>query len=254
MRDMKKTLHDGKTAFGIFSAFADPAAVEIAAGCGCDFLILDGEHGQADERAIFTQIARLEKYDTVKIVRIPAFRAEYVKRMLDFGADGILCPMIETAAQAEEFSKSLRYPPYGSRGMTGIFRASDYNNYFDEYYSNAAENVFAAVQIESAKGVENVEEIAAVDGIDMLFIGHSDLTIAYGCYKDFSNPQIIAAEKKIIAAARNNNKSVGMVLRAGMDIREYTGCGVDFICLGTDIGIMQNALKEKFDFFSNILK
>ncbi len=250
MKNLKNILDSGKTALGIFAACSGTAPVELAAGCGYDFVILDGEHGQADERGIFEQIARLEKYRTAALVRIPALRHEYVKRMLDYGADGILCPMIESAAQAEEFSRSLRYPPAGTRGMTGIFRASDYNNDFDGYFRNSGD-VFAAVQIESVKAVENVEAIAAVPGIDMLFIGHSDLSVDYGCYKDFADPRIIAAEKRIIAAAGANGKAVGIVLRNNMDLRAYAEKGVKFICLGTDLGIMQQALREKLQTYRN---
>ena len=156
MKDLKQKLSTGKAVIGLFLSSGCGAVAEIVGGCGYDFVVIDGEHGQCDERSIFDQIARLEKYGTVAIVRIPAYRHEYVKRMLDYGADGILAPMIESAEQARDYARSMRYPPHGTRGMTGIFRASDYNNDFKDYYSRADATLLCAAQIESAKGVENV--------------------------------------------------------------------------------------------------
>jgi len=244
MKNLKQKLSTGQTVTGLFLQSGCAAIAELAGGCNYDFVVIDGEHGQGDERSIFDQIARLEKFGTVAIVRIPAYRHEYVKRMLDYGADGILAPMIESPEQAQEFARSMRYPPKGTRGMTGIFRAADYNNSFKDYYANADSTLLCAAQIESAKGVENVEAIAAVNGIDLLFIGHSDLSIDYGCYKQFSDSRIIEAEKRIIAAARKNGKFIGMVLRPNMNLDKYVASGVNFICLGTDLSIIQSALKQ----------
>lgn len=245
MKNLKRKLSTGQAVLGLFLSAGSTAVTEVAAGCGYDFFVLDGEHGQCDERSIFEQMARLDKYEAAAIVRLPAFRPEYVKRMLDYGADGILVPMIENAGQAQEFAKSLRYPPRGRRGMTGIFRASDYNNNFAQYYREADDTLLAAVQIESAEAVENVEAIAAVDGVDLLFIGHSDLSIDYGCYKEFNDPRVVAAEKRVIAAAKANGKFVGMVLRPGMDLNQYVADGVNFICLGTDLGMMKTMFQKK---------
>lgn len=252
MKYFKKTLSSGKAAFGLFIASGSTAVTEVAAGCGYDFLVIDGEHGQGDEHAIFEQMARMEKYPSACIVRIPMYRPEYVKRMLDYGADGILAPMIETKEQAMDFAQSMAYPPRGKRGMTGIFRAADYNNNFEQYYKDADNALLAAVQIESAKGVENVEEIASVDGIDLLFIGHSDLSIDYGCYKQFSDPRVQAAEKRVIAAARKYGKSVGMVLRPGMDLAQYQADGVNFICAGTELALMQKAFRDKLNSMKDV--
>ncbi|MBO7327977.1 MAG: hypothetical protein J6W00_04305 [Lentisphaeria bacterium] len=245
MKNIKQKLSTGKAVIGLFMASACTAVTEIAAGVGYDFLILDGEHGQCDENSIFQQLCAMRSYSSVGLVRIPAFRHEYVKRMLDYGADGILAPMIEDAAQAQEFAMSMRYPPDGNRGMTGIFRASDYNNDFDDYYAKVNETLLCAAQIESVKGVENVDEIATVKGIDLLFIGHSDLSSDYGCYKQFADPRMLAAEERIIQAARRNGKFVGMVLRPGMELEEYLKRGVNFICLGTDLGLIQKTFKDK---------
>ena len=244
MKDLKSKLRSGKPVIGLFLASGCTAVAEIAAGCGYDFVIVDGEHGQGDERSWFDQIARLEKYETAVLVRIPAFRREYVQRVLDYGCDGVLAPMMETEEQAREFAASMRYAPKGTRGMTGIFRASDYNREIDSYLETADEKLLCAVQIESAAGVDNVEKIAATEGIDLLFIGHSDLSMDYGCYKQFSDPRVRTAEKRIIEAASKHGKFTGMVLRPGMDLKQYSASGVNFICTGTDLGLMQTAFRE----------
>ena len=245
MKNLKAKLSSGKAVFGLFLASGCTAAAELAGEAGYDFCVIDGEHGQCDERSCFDALARLEKYPAAGLVRIPAFRHEYVKRMLDYGADGILSPMIESEETAKVFADSMRYPPQGTRGMTGIFRASNYNGSFDEYYATANDTLLAAAQIESARGVNAVKQIAAVEGIDLLFIGHSDLTSDYGCYKQFSAPRIIDAEARIIDAARQNGKFVGMVLRPGMDLSDYLKRGVNFICLGTDLGFMRESFRKQ---------
>ncbi|MBQ6471788.1 MAG: hypothetical protein IJJ33_07385 [Victivallales bacterium] len=247
MKNLKEKLKTAKAVKGIFLQSGCPAIAEMAGGCGYDFAVIDGEHGQGGESASFDQIARLEKYETAALVRIPAYRHEYVKRMLDYGADGILAPMVESPEQARDYARSMRYPPHGTRGMTGIFRAADYNNDFRNYYAGADSALLCAAQIESARGVENVEAIASVEGIDLLFIGHSDLSIDYGCYKQFSDPRIIEAERRIIAAARDNGKFVGMVLRPNMDMDEYVASGVNFICLGTDLAMIQKAFQHQLN-------
>ncbi len=230
------------------------AVSELAAGCEYDFLIIDLEHGQSDEQAAFAQIAALSRYPVSPLVRIAAFRPEYVKRMLDFGAAGIIAPMIEDAEQAHEFARSMRYPPCGNRGMTGIFRASDYNNDFEEYYRQVDDNLLTVVQIESKKGVENIDTIAAVEGIDLLFIGHSDLSSDYGCYRQFSDPRIIEAEKRIIAAARANGKKTGMVLRPQMDLKDYIESGMTFIALGTDLGFIKETFRNQLNTINKLIK
>lgn len=245
MPELKSRLRSGEPVFGMFLASGSTAVTELAGGSGADFVILDGEHGQGDERSLFESLARLEKYRVPALARIPAFRPEYVKRMLDYGAAGILAPMIEDAATAAEFARSMRYPPRGSRGMTGIFRASDYNRKFADYYARADEALVCAAQIESARGVENVEAIAAVPGVDLLFIGHSDLTSDYGCYGEFSDPRVLAAEARIIRAAMAHGKAAGLVLRPGMRAADYAKRGVALFCVGTDLGIIQAALKQR---------
>ena len=244
IKDLKSKLQSGGMVKGIFLASGCPAAAELAAECGCDFVVIDGEHGQGDERSWFEQIARLDKYETAALVRIPAFRREYVQRVLDYGGDGILLPMMESAVQAREFAAAMRYPPHGNRGMTGIFRASVYSHELKSYLEQADEKLLCAVQIESAAGIEQVDEIGAVDGIDLLFIGHSDLTMDYGCCKDFSNPRIKEAEQRILAAAARYGKTAGMVLRSGMDLRDYASTCMKFIFVGTDLGLMQSAFRE----------
>ena len=244
MKDLKSKLRSGRPVIGLFLASGCTAAAEIAAGCGYDFVIADGEHGQGDERSLFDQIARMEKYETAVLVRLPAFRREYVQRVLDYGADGVLAPRMESEEEAREFAASMRYAPKGVRGMTGIFRASDYNRKIDSYLKEADEKLLCAVQIESAVGVENVEKIAATEGIDLLFIGHSDLSMDYGCYKQFSDPKVRNAEKRMIEGAVKYGKFAGMVLRPGLDLKQYIASGVNFICTGTDLGLMQTAFRE----------
>ncbi|MFA6101453.1 MAG: aldolase/citrate lyase family protein [Victivallaceae bacterium] len=229
---------------GLFITSGTEFAVELAAHAGFDYLILDMEHGLGDEGDVLRMIRSLNGFETAPIVRIPYLRIEYIKKVLDFGAAGIMCPMVETAADAQNLVDFMRYPPAGKRGLTGSSHASGYGADFKDYFARANANLLCVAQIENANGVENVDAIAAVEGVDVLFIGHSDLSLNLGCLNNFDDKKIIEAELAVLAAARKHGKIAGMMLKSGMNAQNCIDRGFTSLVLGTDIGCLRSAYSK----------
>ena len=226
---------------GLFIASGTEFAVELAGHAGFDYLVLDMEHGLGDEGAVLRMIRSLNGFETAPIVRIPYLRIEYVKKVLDLGAAGIMCPMVETENDARDLVDFMRYPPEGKRGLTGGSYASGYGTDFKDYFTRANANLLCVAQIENAKGVENIDAIASVDGVDVLFVGHSDLSLNLGCYNKFDDGKIIEAELAVLAAAGKYGKIAGMMLKSGMNAETCIKRGFNFLVLGTDIGCLRSA-------------
>lgn len=226
---------------GLFIASGAVSPVEIASVCGFEWLILDMEHGLGDENMTLQQIRALDGSGTVPLVRIPLLDAGMIKRFLDFGAAGIMCPMISNSEQAGALVSAMRYPPEGMRGLTGSSRASSYGAGFKDYFRDANGKLLCIAQIETAEAVENVDSIAAVPGIDVLFIGHSDLSLNLGCYNDFENGKMHSAEKVLLEACARHGKIPGMLMKSGMRADDCIQKGFRFLALGTDHSAMKQA-------------
>lgn len=227
---------------GMFVASGSESVAELAAGAGFDWLLFDLEHGLGDEAALLRQLRACRGTGTAPLVRIPALRAEAVKRVLDLGVSGVMAPMVRDAAAARELVTAMRYPPEGIRGLSSGSRAADYGAGFRDYFGRANRELLGIVQIECASALDDADAIAALDGVDVLFIGHSDLSLALGCYGEFESPRMLAAEQKVLAAARTHGKVAGMLLKAGMDAEVYRRRGFRFFAHGTDLGILRGAL------------
>lgn len=229
---------------GLFIVSGTEFAVELAALAGFDWLILDLEHGQADEGDVLKMVRALNGHQTAPIVRIPQLRIEYIKRMLDFGASGIMCPMIETAQDARDLVDFMRYPPAGRRGLGGSTQATDYGHNFKDYFARANSDLLCIAQIETRQALDNIDAIAGIDGIDVLFIGHSDFSLNLGCFQQFESRQMIDAENQVLEAASKHGKIAGMHLKTGMDVKAYMKRGFSFMAVGTDVGCLSSACKN----------
>ena len=229
---------------GLFIASGTEFAAELAAHAGFDYLVLDMEHGLGDEGAVLRMIRSLNGFETATIVRIPYLRIEYVKKVLDFGAAGIMCPMVETAQDAKDIVDFMRYPPEGKRGFTGASRASGYGKDFKDYFARSNADLLCVVQIENANGLENIDAISAVEGVDVLFVGHSDLSLNLGCYSRFDDKKMIEAELAVLAAARKHGKIAGMMLKSGMNAQSSIDRGFTSLVLGTDIACLRSAYSK----------
>lgn len=239
----KKRLVGGERLAGSFLNLGSPFVTELAGCAGFDWLLIDHEHGVGGEETLLQQLIAASATPAFPIVRIAANETPRFKRALDFGAGGIMVPWVNTAAEAEAAVASLRYPPRGIRGVMKATRACEYGSGFPDYFARGHERLVLMTQIETAEALKNVEAIAAVDGVDVLFIGPMDLTTSLGIQEQFTHPLYLDAVKRITQAARNAGKATGILLLNPALLPMCTEYGITAICLGSDAGHVNAGLR-----------
>lgn len=225
---------------GVWLSTASPVAAELAAAAGFAWALIDLEHGAAGEAEALRLVQVLSATATAPIVRLPSAASDLATRLLDAGAAGLMAPHIEDAATAAAFAERLRYPPLGRRGVSASCRAAGYGAAWSGYRTAADAGMAAFVQIETAAGVAVADAIAAVPGVDVLFIGHSDLAADLGCGDDVEAPAVRAAEASVLAACRRHGRRAGMLLKSGMAAAPRRAAGFDVIALGSDLGCLRS--------------
>ncbi len=215
---VKRTLAAGGSSVGLIVAeFPTTGIARIAAGAGADFVMFDMEHGGIDIGATKNALAAARASGIVPLVRTSGTASHLISQPLDAGALGLMVPMVESAGQAREIVASATYPPLGRRGV-GVHYADDVEpEGLAATLVKANEELLLIAQIETAAGVEHVEEIAAVDGIDVLWIGHFDLTTSLGTPGEFWNEAHTAAVARVFEACRLNGKPVATMANDAAD-------------------------------------
>jgi 2-keto-3-deoxy-L-rhamnonate aldolase RhmA len=215
----------------------------IAAAAGAEFVIYDMEHTGWSIETIRTLMATTRAADTIPMVRVPATQYHLLSRPLDVGAMGLMVPMVEDETQARLIVNSAKYPPVGGRGCAFVVAHDDYaaGDVFGKMQS-ANDEVLLLAQIETAKGVQNVDSIAAVDGIDCLWIGHFDLTASLGIPAQFDHPKFQNAVDTVIDACRRHGKAAGIMASSESNAIGWLKRGFRAIAFSGDLWIYQNAL------------
>jgi len=243
MAQLRERARRGETVDGVWLNLGSTITAEMAALAGFDWVLIDGEHGFSDYASILRQLQATARTPAAPIVRVPWNDQAFVKRVLDAGPAGIMIPMVNTAAEAEAASRAMQYPPDGARGLAKMTRASAYGANFDAYFADEAPNLLLAVQIETPEAVENVEAIAAVDRVDVLFVGPTDLSANMGLLDKQSDPRFVASLRRVVDAARRHGKGAG-ILASGMEkLREFESLGFNFVAAGSDGSLVAAALR-----------
>lgn len=228
--------------------FFVPGLPAIIAPTGAQFALFDMEHTGASFETIKMLCAGCRGVGVTPIVRIPTTRTDYISRALDVGAQGIMVPMVETREQAELIVASTYYPPRGRRGAGFSLAHDDYRPGAPaDKMAAVGERVMILPQIETRTGLENVEEIAAVDGVDIVWMGHFDLTNFMGIPGQFDHPDYLAALDRIIAAARAAGKPAGFLAADMAWARRYWEIGFRVLAYGLDHLMFQQALRQGID-------
>lgn len=235
---------------GTFLNLGSPAAVEIAGQLGFDWLLIDLEHGNGSLADLRNMLLACRGSTAPPIVRIPSVDADTVKFVMDSGAAGIMFPFVSSATEATNAVRLMKYPPRGARGVAGIIRATDYGQSWNQYFSQANDRSLVVVQIETAAAVEEAEAIAAVEGVDVLFVGPLDLSVNLGCPGDFTPPHFIEALKKVIAACHQHGKTPGILSRPQL-VPQHKQLGFRFFALGSDSGAVVTGLQQSLDMMRN---
>jgi 4-hydroxy-2-oxoheptanedioate aldolase len=244
LNQFKRGLAGPKTQFGLWLGLANPYTAEICAGAAFDWLLLDAEHAPNDVGTVLVQLQALEAYPSHAIVRIPTANVTLIKQMMDVGAQTLLVPMVEDAGQALMLARGMRYPPEGTRGVgTGLARAARWGGIV-EYLAVADGEACLIAQIETLAGVRNVAAIAAVKGVDALFIGPSDLAAALGHRGDAAHAEVQRTIEGLVRTIRAAGKPVGILAADEKLARLYIEWGCAFVAVGVDTVLLRLATRD----------
>ncbi len=229
---------------GLWVGLADAYGTEIAANAGYDWLLIDGEHAPSDLRTTLAQLQSIAAYPSQAVVRPPIGSVQIIKQLLDIGAQTLLIPMIEIVEQAELMVKAVRYPPHGIRGVgAALARATRWNS-IPNYYATAHENICLLIQIESVTGIENLDDILKIEGIDGIFIGAVDLSATMGYEGNPNHPEVQKVVVDAIQRIRAAGKAAGILSTQHEATQQYLDLGTEFVAVGVDTSVLMNALRH----------
>lgn len=238
----KKALQDGKPQIGFWLALANPYSAELCAGAGYDFLVFDGEHAPNDVPIMLSQLQAVAPYGAAAVVRPPIGETYLIKQYLDIGAQNILVPIVETAEQAQQLVAAVRYPPRGVRGVATLTRASKFGH-IPDYLLTSDEQVCLLLQVETKRGLENLDAIANVEGVDGVFIGPSDTAAACGHLGNPGHPDVQKVIEDALVRIRKAGKAPGILMVNEELARRYLDLGALFVSVGTDVGVLQQGVQ-----------
>jgi 4-hydroxy-2-oxoheptanedioate aldolase len=234
----------GELLAGTFCNIGSHITTEMAGHAGFDWLLLDLEHGAGDQSELVHQLQAAAAADTPAIVRIAWNEPWRFKRVLDTGAAGVMVPWVSTVEEAQAATTAMRYFPDGVRGAATLIRANGFGRDRDEYLLAANDNLLTVVQIETRQAVENAAAIAAVAGVDVLFVGPFDLSIGLGIGGQFDHPEFLAALEQVVAGAKGAGKAAGILLQRPDQVAATVERGFTFIALGSDGGVVANGMAQ----------
>ncbi|WP_322411180.1 HpcH/HpaI aldolase/citrate lyase family protein [Microbacterium invictum] len=223
---------------GMWVCSGSPLVAEICAGSGLDWMLIDMEHAPNGLESVLGQLQAVAAYPITPVVRVPSNDPVVLKQVLDLGAQNILVPMVSSAADAEAAVAAVRYPPRGQRGVGSALGRSARWNRVDGYLTGADEHVSLFVQVETVVGVASAGEIAAVDGVDGVFVGPSDLAASLGLLGQQTHPEVIAAVHRAFAAVRAAGRPVGVNAFDPEAAQAYVDRGATFVLVAADVAIL----------------
>lgn len=248
MRDnpVKKKLLAGQPVFGTFGwEFLVPGLPQIVKAAGAEFLLVDMEHSGVQYETLKSQVAECRGIDLVPMARVATNQYQYISRALDVGCMGIMVPMVGSAEEAEFIVSCTRYPPTGRRGAAFGFAADDYHGgSVADKIRVANERTLVMCLIETEQGIKNIDKIAAVPGVDVLWLGHFDLTNFLGIPAQFDHPKYVDAIGKLTAAARKHNKVLACLTADDTWSRAYWDKGFRLFAVGVDAMLLQGAIRQ----------
>ncbi|MCA9437781.1 MAG: 2-dehydro-3-deoxyglucarate aldolase [Candidatus Omnitrophica bacterium] len=242
MKWIRERVLQGELFSGTFLNLGSSLTAEIAGQAGFDYVLIDLEHGSGDHDSLLVQLQAVDSTPAATIVRVAWNDPVRIKRVLDLGPSGIMVPMVNTAEEAQRAVSAMKYPPVGIRGVAASNRACRFGPGFDDYFSQANDNLLTVVQIETPVALENIESIADVEGVDVLFVGPSDLSVSLGIGRQVEHPEMREAYSAVIAAAKGNGKAAGILVQTEEQLAMAIDLGFTFISLSSDAGEVAKGL------------
>ena len=235
-------MQSGEVQYGAFLGLPDNSAAEIAAGAGFDWLLIDQEHGAFELAAVLRHLQVLAAYDVAPIVRAASGDPTLLKKLLDVGAQTLVIPMVDTAEQAADLVQAVRYPPQGIRGIgTSMARAARWNQ-VPGYATTANDEICLIVQAETSLSLSNLDAILAVEGVDGVFIGPSDLSASMGHVGNPGHPDVVTAIDNTLQRISAAGKYAGVFCMNPELAKHYIAQGANFMAIGTDTMILSQGL------------
>lgn len=244
MSNLKERLNAGEAVHGCWLSMGSNVSAEIVGAAGFDWVLIDLEHGIGTETALMSQLQALGHDAAVPIVRAESFEPARVKRVLDAGVKGIMFPQIQDASEARMAIENMYYPPKGKRGIAKMVRATQFGKNFQHYFEFATNNLLGIIQIENLESLQHLEEIAQTDGVDVLFLGPADLSLALGVFGQWDHPLFVEAVQKISKAASEAGKAAGILF---FDLNQYDFYyknGYRFMASGSDMTFLSNGAHD----------
>jgi len=239
--DLRRRLARGEITYGTFIGAATPVTAEVCAAAGLDWVLLDLEHGAGGEEQARDVVSAAASYAVPTVVRAESTERIRAGRLLDLGAAGVMFPRIDTTADAAACVRHLRYPPAGDRGVATYNRMCRYG--LDPAALDRSDgDVLGVVQIETLPALDAVEDIAALDGVDVLFVGPRDLSHALDVPGQTRAPVYLAALDRVLAAAKGNGKAAGLLVPDGAAAAGLAAAGWQFLAIGSDTTLLAGAV------------
>lgn len=244
INSFKKALAEKRLQLGFWLGLPHETTAELCGGAGFDWLLVDGEHAPFDIPTIANQLRALQASPSHAVVRPPVGETWIIKQLLDIGAQTLLVPMVDTAEQAQDLVRATRYPPQGIRGVgAALARASGYNRTAD-YLGSANDQICLLVQVETVKGLGNIESIAAVEGVDGIFIGPSDLAADMGHLGNPGHPDVQQAVRSGLERIIATGRAAGILTADEALAQGYIELGATFVAVGTDVTLLSRATAD----------
>lgn len=240
----KQALARNEAQIGLWVGLGDPYAAELCATAGFDWLLVDGEHGPNDLKSTLGALQAVSAYKTHPVVRLPQGDTALIKQVLEIGATTLLIPMVESAVQAAELVRAVRYPPAGIRGVgSGLARSSRWGLY-PNYPQEANDEICLLVQAETLSALDAIDEIASVDGVDGVFIGPADLSASMGFLGQPTHPEVKARIEKAFGQIQAQGKALGIFCTDETLARHYLSLGASFVAVGVDATLLAQAARS----------
>lgn len=233
--DLRRHVLAGEPTIGAFVNLGSVASADLMARTGYDWLILDLEHGMGTETELLAQLLAVQGTPTTALVRVQSVERLRIDRALDLGADWVMLPQVRDAAEARDGVRWMRYPPQGVRGVALITRGAGYAARGHTDVAAVNEAILGVFQVETPEAVAAADALAAIDGVDVLFVGPADLSHTMGIPGQVEHPDFLAALDQVIGACRVHGKAAGILLRDGASVPSALAQGFTFIGVGSDV-------------------
>jgi 2-dehydro-3-deoxyglucarate aldolase/4-hydroxy-2-oxoheptanedioate aldolase len=241
--ELRRRIRAGETLFGAWAGLDSPSSAELLGNAGLDWVLVDLEHGAATEASLLAHLTAIEVTGAAALVRPPSGERLRIGRALDLGAAGIVVPRLDTVEQVEEAVTFLRYPPAGGRGVALLTRGARLGAVSHAGVAALNDDIVGIIQIETPPALEAADAFAAIDGVDVLFVGPADLSHSLGVPGEFADPRYQDGLRRVVAACRAHGKAAGILLYDPATYGPHLELGFTFVGIGADIAYVNNGIR-----------